>query len=296
MTIHLSNYCLQGELDNTVNNCVAGWLRLTGIDTPLMLELAGNCDFTLHGRRICFARAASPLKPPADNRLAGLLLHQVGAAGNISWTGTDCDEIGTLTVNWFGQNGHIEFALDNLDVEIHDGCLSDLPAALQDVLDFAAPASRTCRWSPSLLRSESLLSDSEQPLLLAGLADETDVEQLCSFLDELSDGSHDVAIHELMSSPPRSEFPQGVNLDEIQEMLRDLLAQLALIGVGIIVCPHFSAPAVLGWLIDEVLFDEQVHPQLVQHSYVTYYTTSEYCQHCDVSQQEARNVGAGAPV
>lgn len=277
----LSQLCMQGEIDNSVNNRVDGWLRFAGIDTPMVLELTGNCDFSLYGRRICFARAESSLAPLGQQLLSGLLLHQVGPTGNMGWSGIGDESRGTLSVHWFGQNGPISLELDQLDVQIHDGPLPDPPPELEEVLSFESPAAGSCRWSPSLYHVSGAYGQEKEMGLLAGLADDADMEQFGRFLDELADGSHNVPLHELIQRPPGAVFPLGMPADAIQEQLQDLLGQLALVGVSITVCPHFTAPALLGWLLSEVLFEKRVHPQLVEHGYLTYFATADSCSRCE---------------
>ena len=110
----------------------------------------------------------------------------------------------------------------------------------------------------------------------------TDIDNLYQFLDELSDGSCDLPIISLLESPPAHDLPGSMRPNEVQETLRDLIAQLALLGVSVNICPHFSAERALGWLVEEVVFEEQVHPRMVCHGYVSFYMTSDRCGQCSL--------------
>lgn len=83
MAWRITNLVVEGELDNTVKGCVSGWLRLTGRDDVVRLELRGNCRPDLAGWRFRIVR----LQPvpawaePVD--LEGFAAEQIGEAGDI---------------------------------------------------------------------------------------------------------------------------------------------------------------------------------------------------------------------
>jgi hypothetical protein len=62
--------------------------------------------------------------------------------------------------------------------------------------------------------------------------------------------------------------------------LQVLLARLALHSVAIDVCEHFSASDVYRWLLEEILPEAEIHPQLRRTGFVQHYSTWEACRQC----------------
>ena len=283
MTHDLTTACLAGEIDNTTNNRIDGWLRLRGTLAPVILEITGNCASTLQGQRILFEHPESSDSLVNGTDLTGLSFHQVGAAGNVSWVAEKGEQCGRLMLEWYGQNGHMVIEWPAVSVQFKEPHVPLLSAATAPGLDFSAIPPASWAWSPSLeLVHQETASGRELATMHAGDPWSSDIDILYKFLDELSDGSHDVPIISLLESPPPHEPPARMKSAEIQEMLRDLIAQLAMLGISVTICPHFSAERSLRWLLDEVVFEEQVHPQMVQHGYVSFYMSSDRCTECSL--------------
>jgi hypothetical protein len=83
MAWRIADLVVDGELDNTVKGRVVGWLRLTGREEPLRLELSGNCRPDLAGWRFRIVRL-EPIPAWAEPvPLDGFATEQIGEAGDI---------------------------------------------------------------------------------------------------------------------------------------------------------------------------------------------------------------------
>ena len=134
MALRLTDLVVRGEIFNTRWYSVHGWLELEGQESPIQLELTGNCCPDLAGWHIRFeSRAArneagseSDTSPP----LAGVAWQQIGPTGTMTAArkvkvtapmpgrphprfelkGTapqDEDWRRCLYLEWFSQNGRV---------------------------------------------------------------------------------------------------------------------------------------------------------------------------------------------
>jgi hypothetical protein len=137
MALRLGDLVEGGELLNTKKNSVHGRVKLRGMETPLMLELTGNCDPDLAGWHFRFEprpRASREQdladSPPIDlKRIPG---HQIGVPGTMTAARRvkdfDCSvkeflrrcELGEppptrwvrgLYLEWYSQNGRVVIEL-----------------------------------------------------------------------------------------------------------------------------------------------------------------------------------------
>jgi hypothetical protein len=84
MAWRITDMVIEGELDNTIKGRVTGWLRLTGLDELVRLELRGNCRPDLAGWRFRIVRQ-EPVPAWADEvvELDGFATEQIGKVGDI---------------------------------------------------------------------------------------------------------------------------------------------------------------------------------------------------------------------
>jgi hypothetical protein len=100
--------------------------------------------------------------------------------------------------------------------------------------------------------------------------------------DEVIDGTKDVPFHELFDPPLVLKRPADIADEaEAEEQLRQLLARLALHCVVIHRCEHFTALETFRWLVEDLLPEEGVHPQLGPTGFFRHYDTSEHCPACE---------------
>lgn len=99
--------------------------------------------------------------------------------------------------------------------------------------------------------------------------------------DEVTHGTKDEPLTWLFESPLFLPKPDNV-LDEQQAWtaLQSLLAAMALRGVAFDMCPHFTAIQAYRLLIEELLPEAGVHPNLVATGWVQHYGSWESCEEC----------------
>ncbi|OHB79278.1 MAG: hypothetical protein A2W31_17035 [Planctomycetes bacterium RBG_16_64_10] len=67
---------------------------------------------------------------------------------------------------------------------------------------------------------------------------------------------------------------------EAAALLTVLLASLALHGVALDMCEHYTALDAYRLLFDVILPEAQIHPQLCSTGFIQHYATWEYCAAC----------------
>lgn len=93
MTWMPSAFLLEGELDNRTPGRITGWMRFAGLADKVTLNLEGDFEPDIRGRRIAMKNVFLGKESMAWKYMEGLSLHQVGKAGHItagwppySWT------------------------------------------------------------------------------------------------------------------------------------------------------------------------------------------------------------------
>jgi hypothetical protein len=101
--------------------------------------------------------------------------------------------------------------------------------------------------------------------------------------DEVTEGSQDVPFTEVFDPPVRIYTPEQLavlNDATAESVLKELLTRLALLGVAVAVCEHFSPKLTYRMIAQEILPRYGVHPRLPQIGWVQHYDTSEFCRKC----------------
>jgi len=93
MTYRPSAFLLEGELDNRTPGRITGWMRFAGLARKVTLDLEGDFEPDIRGRRIAMRNAFIGEPNVAAKYMDGFDLHQTGKAGHItagwppqSWT------------------------------------------------------------------------------------------------------------------------------------------------------------------------------------------------------------------
>jgi len=337
MTFHLTKAVVCGELYNTSNYTVHGWVGLQGYDRPLMLQLTGNPKADLAGRGIRFeARNALLLDPndaPLD--LSDLAWQQVGPTGTMTTT-SDVAGSNSLHLEWSGQNGRIVIELPDpiihfLDHDDEDDDEDDADWGVDDdrqlsdaLIDMDDPFSSPELNSPSEFEdadSEFSFNDEEDeededpygllpPELHAQFEQEAwdtdraiDPEGSSSAPDTNDSDDGDITVRELrlmdeliergegdlirtiFDEPIRLPRPNKVSADEVEPLLKLLLAQLAQFGIALDVCEHFSPHDSYRLLIDEICPRQRAYPELRNTQWVQHFMTCDYCPECNAETE-----------
>ena len=157
------------------------------------------------------------------------------------------------------------------DVEVTEGAAADFleeqeaddpyglfPDDLQRKLDRETREADKATWSDAdkTIREAELMDD---------LIDHSDGEPLISFLH----------------SPEAYGPPDGLDDEEVEGALKGLLGELALYGIALHVCQHFTPRDAYRLLIEELLPNHRAHPELLGTGWVTGFMTHEFCPQCE---------------
>lgn len=122
---------------------------------------------------------------------------------------------------------------------------------------------------------------------IAGLGIDEDTMRLWEKWDEMFSGEKDVPIREIFDPPMKLVPEQHLDDEQIKLAFSTLLMRLAIHGIALDMCEHFTARDAYKLLVEEILPADAVYPELVATNYVFHYMTSEYCPKCD-EECEAR--------
>ena len=112
---------IEGELDNTVPGKVTGWMRFTGLEEKVTLDLEGNFHRDIRGAKIHLRGDAyeDPADVDSDDHLDGLALHQTGKVGDITAGLPPRDYGNRPYVEWYGdENGRVVLELEPVQIEV----------------------------------------------------------------------------------------------------------------------------------------------------------------------------------
>ena len=105
--------------------------------------------------------------------------------------------------------------------------------------------------------------------------------------DEVVHGTKDEPLTWLFEEPLCLPKPDDVRDEQhAWEVLLSLLTAMALRGVAFDMCPHFTALQAYRLLIEDLLPEAGVHPQLVSTGFVQHYSSWESCPVCEAEFEE----------
>ena len=105
--------------------------------------------------------------------------------------------------------------------------------------------------------------------------------------DEVVHGTKDEPLTWLFEEPLCLPRPDDVRDEQhAWEVLLSLLTAMALRGVAFDMCPHFTALQAYRLLIEDLLPEAGVHPQLVSTGFVQHYSSWESCPVCEAEFEE----------
>ena len=150
MAIRIGNQVIRGELDNSRNNSVRGWIELAGKE-PIRLELSGNIVGDLCGCLLCFqAKDINVVEEAAEDGLT-LESRQIGAIGDVVFHERRVPRCGArefaeraargesppvdikpcLYLEWYGPNGRVVAELVDPVLDLRDRDVEAEPLPLE---------------------------------------------------------------------------------------------------------------------------------------------------------------------
>ena len=108
--------------------------------------------------------------------------------------------------------------------------------------------------------------------------------------DEVTHGTKDEPLTWLFEGPLCLPKPDGI-ADETEAWiaLNSLLAAMALRGVAFHMCEHYTAMRAYRLLIEELLPEAHVHPELLRIGFTQNYSSYEFCDACDEEMDRKYN-------
>lgn len=112
-------------------------------------------------------------------------------------------------------------------------------------------------------------------------------------MDDLIEHSPGVPLSELFDGPLQCPLPDQLEDAEVEEALKTLLAQLALYGIALEICEHFTPREAYRLLLEQICPEERAYPELRNTQWVQHHSTSDYCQQCQAEME--REFGTWEP-
>jgi hypothetical protein len=114
------NNLIEGELDNTTLGRVTGWMRFTGLDSPVLFDLEGDFHRDIRGAKLRLVPRSGPDPDPAAGiYMQGFALAQTGWAGDITAGKPPYDYERYPYIEWYSEeNGRVVIELESDDVEV----------------------------------------------------------------------------------------------------------------------------------------------------------------------------------
>lgn len=356
MAYRLGDYVVCGELYNTRNYSVHGWIslrgELPGSEFVLHLDLTGNCAPDLRGKHFRFQLEDGDSDGPdfRPEEHTGLQQRQIGPTGDMTaegWVRTMVCPVEEfmhraklgeppptewkrrLYLEWYSQNGRVVIELPGAIVEECVRESEDEDLAEWAMIPNSAPHPESGnvkpprgpeftvferdgdvvhveRWTPAESDDDEDDADDSLPEELRRqldaeaasidrtiYADSDDMDEidreleLMDYCIEHGDGQPVVSlIGGLSELPPADQL----NDEEVEVQLKGVLGQLAMIGVAVDLCEHFTPRDCYRLLQEKLLMDATAYEELIGTGWVTHISTYEYCPQCEAElDEEMRN-------
>ena len=99
-------------------------------------------------------------------------------------------------------------------------------------------------------------------------------------LDDLIENSPGEPLSSLVNATKMFPPPDQLDDKQAEAALKSVLAELALFGIALDLCEHFTPRDAYRLLVEEILPNETAFPELRGTEWVTHFMTAEYCDAC----------------
>jgi hypothetical protein len=100
-------------------------------------------------------------------------------------------------------------------------------------------------------------------------------------MDELIEAGDGDIIASIFDEPMKLPRPEQLDDEQVEAALKSLLGQMALYGIALAVCEHFTPRDAYRLLLDRICTAERAYPELRQTQWVQHFMTSEFCEQCE---------------
>lgn len=104
-------------------------------------------------------------------------------------------------------------------------------------------------------------------------------------MDRLMEKDDGELIGALFNEPTRLPRPDELSEERAEHVLKALLAHLAIYGVGLHVCEHFSPRDAYRLLVEDICWEQKVFRELRHTQWVQMHMTSEHCPQCQAEEE-----------
>ncbi|MFW6163633.1 MAG: hypothetical protein ACODAJ_12750 [Planctomycetota bacterium] len=128
--------------------------------------------------------------------------------------------------------------------------------------------------SQSRQADEAAMSDEDRELI-----------RELELMDDLIEHSDGEPLVTSLQTPKAYPHPDRLNDEEVEGALKAMLTELALWGIALDVCEHYTPRDAYRLLVEELLPNHRAHPELRGTGWVTHYSTWEFCPECEAQAE-----------
>ena len=88
-------------------------------------------------------------------------------------------------------------------------------------------------------------------------------------------------VNELLGDMPPVLHPDDMDDESLEARFKGVLARLALAGIALDVCEHYTPREAYRLLVDKILPEERSFRELIGTGWVQHFSTSDYCGRCE---------------
>jgi hypothetical protein len=112
-------------------------------------------------------------------------------------------------------------------------------------------------------------------------ADQSAVIGEMELMDDLIERGDGEPVGTIFDDPLKLPQPDQLDDEQVEAALKSLLGQLALFGIALDVCGHFTPRDAYRLLVERICRREHAYPELRHTQWVQHFMTSEYCSLCE---------------
>lgn len=313
MAWRLGEFVLEGYFDNSCRNVTHGHVLLRGHEMPVIFELTGDPGKDLQGRVFEFiARGEAGDGQPAPSE--GLASRHIGPTGSMEWSmikdlqGDPADLMRgkvlrfqwkpRLYLEWYSQNGRVVLELVDPEIRLLEGDPLPEPQGPDEPPLNPGPAFTvvqptademfevgTCRPADR----DALDEQEDFEAYLERLNEETEARmrgedpeflRQMDIMEESLEGEAEEILGSLLE-PRQLPSPLDVDEERAEVLVKSILVELALHSVAVHLCEHCSMRQAYRYIVEGILQEGRVHPELKTTDWIQHYNYMEECPACE---------------
>lgn len=138
-------------------------------------------------------------------------------------------------------------------------------------------------WNPISKDLQRELDEKSRELdrAVRGDTDEEDIIHELELMDDLIENGEGEPVGMLFDEVVRLPSPDSLDETKAEETVKVLLAKMALYGVALDMCEHYTFKDAYRLLVEHISKENEVFRELRGTGWVTHFSTWEYCQQCE---------------